>query len=157
MQKDTTRPRGKWTAALLAFAAGMVAVVGIGLAVRGTDQASFCASCHAMQEAAWTHKQSVHAQFACNECHTPANLAAKLPYKAKVGLHDIYVNTLNDVPDLIHTQENMKDVIQANCRRCHVSTTMTVAMDVKPYCTDCHRAVPHNKKISIDKRKAADV
>lgn len=157
MQTDNTRPKRKWLAALLAFAAGMVVMVGIGLAVKGTDQAAFCASCHAMSEAAWTHKQSVHAQFDCNECHTPHQIAAKLPFKTAVGIRDIFVNTTSTIPDLIHTQDNMKDVIQENCRRCHVATTMTVAMDAKPYCTDCHRAVPHNKKLSIDRRKAADV
>jgi cytochrome c nitrite reductase small subunit len=149
--------KGKWTAALLSFAAGMIAVVGIGLAVKGTDQAAFCVSCHAMSEAAWMHRQSLHAQFDCNECHTPAAIPAKLPYKAKVGLHDLSVNSFREVPDLIHTRQEMKDVIQANCRRCHAATVMNVAMDVKPYCTDCHRSVPHNKNLPIDRRKAADV
>ncbi|MDL2267953.1 NapC/NirT family cytochrome c [Desulfovibrio sp. OttesenSCG-928-G15] len=154
---DYPKAKGKWQLALAAFVAGMVAVAGMALAVKGTDQAAFCGSCHAMSEAVWSHKQSVHAQFDCNECHTPSSLPAKLPYKAKVGLHDIYVSTLSKVPDTIHTTEDMKDVIQANCRRCHISTTMNVAMDSKPYCTDCHRSVPHNKKLPIDRRKAADV
>lgn len=154
--QDSTKPKGKWTLAILAFVAGMVAMVGIGFAVKGTDGAAFCASCHAMSEAAWTHKQSVHRQFDCNECHTPANIVTKLPYKAKIGLNDIYVNTTSNVPDLIHTSGNMKDVIQANCRRCHLGTTMDVAMDVKPYCTDCHRTVPHNSKLPIDRRTAAN-
>lgn len=155
--QNSSKPKGKWSFALLAFVLGMLAVAGAGFAVKGTDQAVFCAKCHAMSEAAWTHKQSVHAQFDCNECHTPASLPAKLPYKANVGLHDIYVNTFSEVPDLIHTQTDMKAVIQANCRRCHLSTTMNVAMDSKPFCTDCHRSVPHNKKLPIDRRKAADV
>lgn len=155
--QNNGKPKGKWIAAIATFAAGMVAMVGIGMAVKGTDGAAFCNSCHSMNEAAWTHSQSVHRQFDCNECHTPADYVAKLPYKAKVGLHDIYVNTTSTVPDLIHTKQDMKDVIQANCRRCHVGTTMDVAMDVKPYCTDCHRSVPHNKKLPVDRRKAADV
>ncbi len=155
--QNNSKPKGKWSIALLAFVLGMIAMVGAGFAVKRTDQAAFCANCHAMGEAAWTHKQSVHAQFDCNECHTPASLPAKLPFKASLGLQDIYVNTSNTVPDLIHTQANMKDVVQANCRRCHLSTTMNVAMDSKKYCTDCHRSVPHAKKIPIDRRKAADV
>ena len=155
--QDSPKPKGKWSLAVFAFVLGMIAVVGTGIAVKGTDQAAFCAKCHVMSEAAWTHKQSVHAQFDCNECHTPAFLPTKLPYKAKIGLNDIFVNTFGTVPDLIHTNQDMKDVIQANCRRCHVSTTMNVAMDSKPYCTDCHRSVPHNKKLPVDRRKAADV
>ena len=86
-----------------------------------------------------------------------SHVAEKLPYKTSIGLHDIHVNTSETIPNLIHAREKMKDVIQENCRRCHVATTMTVAMDVKQYCTACHRAVPHNKKLSIDRRKAADV
>ena len=101
MQNDATKPKRKWFAALLTFAAGMVAMVGIGLAVKGTDQAAFCANCHAMSEAAWTHKQSVHAQFDCNECHTPYAIAEKLPYKTAVGLNDIYVNTTDTIPNLM--------------------------------------------------------
>lgn len=155
--QDTSKPKGKWFVALLTFAAGMVAMVGIGAAVKGTDQASFCASCHSMNEAAWTHKQSVHRQFDCSECHLPSDIAAKMPYKTEIGLHDLYVQNFGTIPDRIHTTDKMKDVIQANCRRCHVGTTMTVAMDAKPYCTDCHRTVPHNKKAPIDRRKAADV
>ena len=155
--QDNTKPKGKWTVAILTFVAGMVAMVGIGMAVKGTDGAAFCASCHVMDEVAWTHKQSVHRQFDCAECHLQANIVAKLPYKAQIGLHDIFVNTASSVPNVIHTTQKMKDVIQANCRRCHVSTTMDVAMDAKPYCTDCHRSVPHNSKLPIDRRKAADV
>lgn len=155
--RNDSKPKGKWTLAIAVFVAGMAAMGGIGFAVKGTDGAAFCGSCHAMSEAVWTHKRSVHKQFDCNECHTPANLVTKLPYKAMIGLNDIFVNTTSSVPDLIHTQDSMKDVIQANCRRCHVGSTMDVAMDAKKYCTDCHRSVPHNKKTPVDRRKAADV
>ena len=157
MQNNEPKPRGKWTLALLAFVAGMAAVVSVGLAVKGTDQATFCAGCHVMSEAAWTHKQSIHASLDCNECHTPHNLVEKLPFKTAVGTHDIYANSFTHIADVIHANPDTKNVIQENCRRCHVSTTMSVAMDVKPYCTDCHRAVPHNSKLPIDRRKAADV
>ena len=142
---------------LLTFVAGMIAMAGVGLAMRSTDQAAFCAGCHVMSEAAWTHKASIHAELACNECHTPYDIAPKLPYKTASGLRDITTNTFGSVADVIHATKDTKNVIQANCRRCHTATVQTVAMDVKPYCTDCHRAVPHNKKLPIDRRKAADV
>jgi cytochrome c nitrite reductase small subunit len=157
MQNNDNKPKGKWTAALLTFVLGMVAMVGIGLAVKGTDQAAFCANCHSMSEAAWTHKMSVHGQFDCNECHTPSSIPSKLPFKAAIGMNDIFVNTFGTTPDVIQASKDSKDVIQANCRRCHVGSTMNVSMEVKMYCTDCHRAVPHMKKVPIDRRKAADV
>ena len=157
MLNNDNKPKGKWTAALLTFVLGMVAMVGIGMAVKGTDQPSFCASCHSMSEMAWTHKQSVHAQFDCNECHTPYAIPSKLPFKTAIGVHDIVVNTFGTIPNVVQASDDSKQVIQANCRRCHVASTMSVAMDVKQYCTDCHRSVPHSKKIPIDRRKAADV
>ncbi len=158
MPQDAQPPRrGKWSVALTAFVVGIAATVGVSLAMKGTDQSMFCASCHVMSEAAWTHKNSVHADLACNECHLPSPLAPRLPYKAQVGLNDFYVNTFRDVADVIHATPDMKNVIQENCRRCHYSTTMTVAMNVKTYCTDCHRSVPHQSKLPIDRRMAGDV
>ncbi|MCL1939603.1 MAG: NapC/NirT family cytochrome c [Desulfovibrionaceae bacterium] len=155
--QNSSKPKGKWLFGLSVFVLGMVVMMGAGFVVRATDQAAFCASCHTMNEEVWTHRQSTHAQFACNECHAPVSLMTKLPFKARVGMRDIYVTATDSVPNLIHTRTEMKDAIQANCRRCHASTIMNVAMDVKPYCTDCHRSVPHSKQRPIDLRKAADV
>lgn len=157
MLGNETKPKKRWGIMFTAFVAGMFVMVGAGFAVKTTDQADFCARCHVMSEAAWTHKNSLHAKLDCNECHTPHNIVEKLPFKAAVGLHDIRVNTFEHVVDRISATKDTKDVVQANCRRCHYATTMNVAMDVKPYCTDCHRSVPHNNKLPISKRKAADV
>ena len=157
MLGNNTKPQKKWGVMFTAFVVGMLAMAGAGFAVKATDQAGFCAKCHVMAEAAWTHKNSLHAKLDCNECHTPHNLVEKLPFKTAIGLHDIRVNTFEDVANVIHATKSTKDVVQANCRRCHYPTTMNVAMDVKPYCTDCHRSVPHTNKLPISKRKAADV
>ncbi|MDR0827341.1 MAG: NapC/NirT family cytochrome c [Desulfovibrio sp.] len=148
--------QGKGSSALLAFIAGIVFLFCVSYTVKATDGPGFCASCHSMNDVAWTHKQSVHGQFDCNECHTPAALGAKLPFKAKVGMQDLLATVTAGIPNVIHSSKDMKNVIQANCRRCHLGSTMGVAMDVKPYCTDCHRTVPHNRLMPIDKRKAAD-
>ena len=157
MQGNSTKAKRGWGVLFLTFVVGMLAMAGAGFAFKQTDQATFCASCHVMSEAAWTHKNSVHAKLDCNECHTPYALGEKLPFKAATGLHDIRVDKFGTVVDVIHATKDTKDVVQANCRRCHYPTTMDVAMDVKAYCTDCHRTVPHNKKLPIDRRKAADV
>ena len=50
-----------------------------------SDTRPFCSTCHVMHEAALTHSQSPHAELACNECHAPHNLLAKIPFKAKEG------------------------------------------------------------------------
>jgi cytochrome c nitrite reductase small subunit len=153
--KDSTRWRGL-RRALLPALAGMVLLVGAALAMHGTDQAPFCGACHSMAEAALTHKRSVHAELACNECHAPHNLVAKLPFKSKEGLRDIWATATSTVPDLIHPGGDTRRVTQENCQRCHSATTSTVIMQSKEFCTDCHRHVPHSPKIPVAKRSAAD-
>jgi len=145
-----------WLYALLPALGGVVLTVGVALAMHTTDQASFCGSCHSMSEAALTHQRSVHAKLACNECHAPYNLVAKVPFKTKEGMRDMYVTATSTIPDLIHPGGETKDVTQANCLRCHAETTSTVVMTSKPYCTDCHRSVPHMPKIPVAERSAAD-
>ncbi len=153
MQKRT----GGFIGLLFVFVLGAAVMAGTVAAMNKTDESAFCGTCHAMSEAAYTHSLSPHASLACNECHTPHNLVAKLPFKAVSGMRDIFYNTTKSVPDLLQANQSTKDAIQANCLRCHSTTNMTVAMDAKPYCTSCHRAVPHMNKMPIDKRKAADV
>ncbi|MDO9582564.1 MAG: NapC/NirT family cytochrome c [Desulfomicrobium sp.] len=155
LKNDASSGRG-WRLALLPAIAGIVITVGVALAMTTTDQASFCGSCHSMAEAALTHKTSVHAKLACNDCHAPHNLAAKIPFKTKEGARDILATATKSIPDLIHPGEETKDVTQANCQRCHDATTSTVIMQSKQFCTDCHRHVPHSPKIPVAKRSAAD-
>ncbi|NCD24751.1 MAG: 7-cyano-7-deazaguanine reductase [Deltaproteobacteria bacterium] len=148
--------RGRWKRVLPPALAGVVFTVGVAIAMTTTDQAMFCGNCHSMAEAALTHKQSVHAELACNDCHAPHNLIAKMPFKAKEGTRDILATAMSNIPDLIHPGEETKEVTQANCQRCHGATTSTVIMQSKKFCTDCHRHVPHTPKIPISKRSAAD-
>jgi cytochrome c nitrite reductase small subunit len=111
-----------------------------------------------MEESVWTHSRSIHARQACNECHIPHDGAAHmLSYKVQLGLHDIMANTFSGVSGNIESGHDMKEVIQANCVRCHYATVKEVNMTTKQYCTDCHRSVPHQNKMPIDKRRAADV
>ena len=97
-----------------------------------------------------------HAKLACNDCHAPQNLAAKIPFKAVAGAQDILATATKRIPDVIHAEKRHKDVIQANCVRCHTATIEKVAMDSKPYCVECHRAVPHKSRTPISSRKVAD-
>lgn len=150
-------PGGRtWRYLLPSVLAGVVLTVGVAIAMTATDQASFCGSCHSMAEAALTHKTSIHAELACNECHAPHNILVKIPFKAKEGTRDILATATSSIPDLIHPGEETKEVTQANCLRCHAATTSTVTMQSKKFCTDCHRHVPHTPKIPVAKRSAAD-
>lgn len=154
-KKHETGGRG-WRSVLFSFLAGIVFIVGAAIATTSTDQPMFCGSCHSMDEAALTHQRSVHAKLACNDCHAPHNLIAKLPFKAKEGARDISATVSGTIPDLIHAGAETKQVVRENCRRCHSATVSTVNMQGKAFCTDCHRHVPHTPKIPVAKRSAAD-
>ncbi len=153
----TPKKSGSFALLLFVFVLGAASMGGGIAAMNETDKPGFCGSCHAMSEAVWTHSLSPHASLACNDCHTPHNLAAKLPFKAESGLHDLYLNSTSKVPSVFHAKSDTKSVVQANCLRCHATTNMTVDMDAKEYCVSCHRSVPHMNKMSIERRKAADV
>lgn len=136
-------------------ALGVILLASAAGAMRMTDQRPFCGSCHIMQEAALTHKISTHANVACNECHAPSNLVAKIPFKAAEGTRDVLGNMAgNEVP--IPVSMRTKDVVNANCKRCHTMTNMAVAsMEAKPYCVDCHRSNAHMRQKPISTRTVA--
>ena len=157
MPKDHSGTGKQKMALISALIAGIFLVLVAGFTVKATDTAAFCVSCHAMSEAVWTHKSSLHAKLDCIECHAPHSLVGKIPFKTKLGLRDLQVNAFSNIPDTIHATKNMKEVVKQNCRRCHYATTMnTSVMDVKQHCTDCHRNAPHMKLTPIDKRRAGD-
>ncbi len=152
-----TSRHGPWLKCmLLGITVGVVLVAGASVAMRYTDHRPFCSSCHAMNEAAVTHKLSTHANLACNDCHAPHALSAKIPFKAAEGMRDFISNLQGeDVPLQVST--HTKDTINANCKSCHTMTNKNVAsMDAKPYCIDCHRNVAHMRTKPISTRMVAD-
>lgn len=80
MSNAPPKPPGtvNWFAVSAVLAVVLVAGAAGAYSMQATDQAAFCGSCHVMSEVAWTHKQSAHAKLACNECHAPSDLAAKI-------------------------------------------------------------------------------
>lgn len=142
---------------LLLVGAGLYA--GMAFSMKATDQPEFCGSCHVMYEAVRSHQMSAHAELACNECHAPDAVVPKMFFKARAGAKDFYQNTLGEVFDVIHATDKTKDVVNASCVNCHSMTILNVANDVseaKPYCTDCHRSVPHMSKLPISERRVAN-
>lgn len=152
----STPCNGSWLKMLLAGLIAGVVLVGVSAyAMRITDARPFCSSCHPMQEAALTHKLSSHASLACNECHAPHNLLAKLPFKAKEGLRD-FISNMQDKEAPLLPSVATRDVINENCKSCHVNTNTDVAsMDAKPYCVDCHRNLAHMRSKPISTRTVA--
>lgn len=148
---EKPRCRGwKW---LFGGLVGGIALSGLfAWTLNATDQRQFCASCHLMHEACVTQKKGMHANLACNECHAPHALLAKLPFKAEAGFVDVMANMQGkDMP--IPPSKKHRDVINQNCIACHGPVNRNVAsMAVKPYCTDCHRSVAHMRLNPISER-----
>lgn len=155
MESARTGPCGKppvWKWLCGGLCAGVVLAGVFAWALNATDQRQFCASCHIMHEAAVTQKKGMHANLSCNECHAPHALLAKIPFKAKAGMQDIWGNmTGAQIP--IPPSQTQRDVLNRNCIACHAPVNRTVAsMAVKPYCTDCHRSVAHMRLNPISER-----
>lgn len=154
---ESPRRRAALKVMLGGVVAGVLVLAGLGWAMRATDARPFCSACHVMAPEAVTHKLSTHANLTCNECHAPATLLSKLPFKAREGARDLFVNTAGSVPERIIAGTRTKEVINANCKACHAMTNMTVAsMESKPYCTDCHRGVAHMRMQPVSTRMVAD-
>lgn len=151
MEASKWRSR-KFLAAGTALGAALMCAAVAGM--QFSDSRPFCSVCHVMGGAALTQSQSPHARLACNDCHAPHNLAAKLPFKAREGLRDFMANMQGrEVP--VQARLETRDVVNANCIACHQISTEDVMM-AKPYCVDCHRGVAHQKKQPVSFREAAD-
>lgn len=136
---------------------GIVVLAALAWGMKTTDSRPFCSSCHIMTPEARTHKMSSHANLTCNECHAPHVLISKLPFKAMEGTRDFFVNTIGTKPDVVAANTSTKDVVNANCKSCHVMTNTKVAsMEAKTYCTDCHRGIGHMRMQPISTRMVAD-
>ncbi|MBF0101440.1 MAG: NapC/NirT family cytochrome c [Desulfobacterales bacterium] len=147
----------KFRILLVGMIIGMCIIASLGFGMKISDQRQFCSSCHIMKEAALTHKMSLHATISCNDCHAPHNLVNKIPFKVHAGTKDIYLNIFGKLEEPIHAGVNTKQVVNTNCKNCHTMTNSTVnSIDVKPFCTDCHRNVQHMRMKPISIRKVAD-
>lgn len=141
-----------WKWLVLGLVGGFVISGAFAWGITYTDKREFCASCHIMQEAARTQKMGTHANLTCNECHAPHALMAKIPFKIEAGATDIY-NNIRGVDLPIPPHQKYRDVVRQNCINCHAPVNASVqSMNIKPYCTDCHRGVAHMTMNPISQR-----
>ena len=118
-------------------------------------EASTCNNCHVMdsQYENWFH--AGHTEFAtCVECHLPHdNVFHYYLAKAQTGMHDVYVFSTGQTPVLIRAKPETRQILQANCIRCHDTTVADIVAGPQPFdrnCWDCHRSVAHGARgISI--------
>lgn len=120
-----------------------------------SDEPEACINCHIMvpQYATWQH--SSHGRVTtCNDCHVPQDSTwRKYWFKANDGLRHSALFTLRMERQVIEAIQASKDVIQANCIRCHKSVidqAMTpIGHDFERSCIECHREVPHGRVHSL--------
>lgn len=113
-----------------------------------TSTTEYCGtSCHIMKPAYETQFHNVHREelVGCKDCHIPHdNIPYALVYKGYSGAKDIYKNAF-DPPDVLHTTEWSRTVIQDNCLRCHQTVVEKVAIADGKRCFECHRGIPHDQ------------
>ncbi|MDW7673808.1 MAG: NapC/NirT family cytochrome c [Bacillota bacterium] len=153
--KEKLQSYNKWFLISIVLILGIFLYAGSSYAMKTTDQAAFCSSCHVMNEKTRTFNDSVHASLSCNDCHAPEATGSKLLFKTKTGTSHLAKNISGNIEDVIHSTFNTKEVVKQNCISCHSMTNKNVMLDAKDFCTDCHRHVPHLSKKPIGERMVA--
>jgi cytochrome c nitrite reductase small subunit len=136
--------------AALVLALGVFVWVSDAPAYMGSDPET-CNNCHVMdsQYEGWAHAGH-RVRTECVDCHLPhENFAAYYFEKGRSGMHDVYVFSTGQAPQVIRATEHSKEIIQNNCIRCHSETVETITMGAQPFdrqCWDCHRDVAHGPR-----------
>ena len=132
--------------------------VTMGLFVYVSDAAAYagthpetCANCHVMDSMYENYYHAAHEKWAeCADCHLPhENIFAYYFEKGRQGMHDVYVFSTGQTPDLIRANERSQTIIQSNCLRCHEKTVETIMAGPQPFdrnCWDCHRDIAHGER-----------
>ncbi len=113
-----------------------------------------CANCHIMsrQYDGW-QKASHHTSATCVDCHLPTTFFAKYLAKASNGWHHSKGFTMQDFAEPIRIKAKNRDILQANCLRCHEamvhelvpSARNTLAGREAIECVHCHAGVGHGE------------
>lgn len=110
-----------------------------------TSAPEYCATCHVMksQYEDWFHS-GAHKRAKCVDCHLPNhNKTAHYFWKSIDGLKDVLVFYSGNTPENIKLTHRAKNVLQANCIKCHNTTVEHI--DQQRNCWDCHRRVQHKQ------------
>jgi len=131
----------------IGFGIAVVLLVVTGMTYSYSENPDFCGGCHAMGDHYTSWQKSTHRGVMCSECHLPNNgLMTKLVAKAQTGVVDVYSQVSGKAPlssDLRITAKG-KDMLQANCIRCHDATVMQVSIVERELdCNSCHRNLVH--------------
>ena len=153
-QTEPRRLRFDW-ALLLAIAA---AVIALGVFVFVTDAPAYagtasatCANCHVMDSMYENYYHAAHHAWAvCAECHLPHDNVVDYYYeKGRLGMHDVYIFSTGQTPQVIDISLHSKQIVQQNCIRCHQSTVESILAGAQPFersCWECHRTAAHGPR-----------
>jgi len=116
-----------------------------------SNEPAACANCHIMREQfdSWL-KSSHHARAACNDCHTPHSIPAKLWTKADNGWNHSVRFTLQNFAEPIRIRAVNALKLRANCVACHEELISDIrhggARAEEADCTRCHAGVGHGPR-----------
>lgn len=169
---ETITPKNSANGAMWAFAPlGLSVALGVlaglgsytfsyaeGLSYFSTDPEA-CVNCHIMQSQydSW-QKASHHTSAVCVDCHLPAEFVPKYIAKAENGWRHGKLFTTGGFKEPIEVQAAGREILQANCIRCHSALTADMLAhgersasverdDVQ--CTHCHATVGHGVRAGI--------
>ena len=127
-----------------------------------SDDSAACNNCHVMNDVYASWRTSAHSReingkpiASCNDCHLPNEFVDKWIAKAQSGISHAYAFTfkLDDLPQNFTATKMSKNMVQANCVRCH---SQMVSVVVNPTtkinhaneqlsCVKCHASVGHTR------------
>lgn len=114
-----------------------------------SSEPRFCADCHVMEAEyeAWAHA-GAHRRIKCVDCHLPnQNRAMHYLWKSIDGLKDAVLFYSGRVSDDIELTAHGREVLRANCIRCHETTVLLI--DTTRECWKCHRGLQHQRSGTI--------
>lgn len=151
---------------VLALACGIGTAMGIGaFAFRYAEGFSYfgtepeaCRNCHIMQPQydGW-QKSSHHTAAVCVDCHLPQSFFDKYYTKAENGYRHGKLFTTQTFVEPIVVAERGREVLEANCARCHAS----LVAELVPHepagndgisCVRCHSGVGHGETARLGGR-----
>jgi cytochrome c nitrite reductase small subunit len=139
------------TAVVTVLSLGMFVYTSEALTYMGSE-AETCANCHVMDDVYENWFHAPHERVTkCVDCHLPHdNPVSYWLEKGRTGVHDVYVFSTGQSPDVIRAKPESKKIIQENCVRCHESAVETMMQNqsqpFERYCWDCHRGVAHGPR-----------
>ncbi len=126
---------------------GLAIAVIAAMAYHTVSENRVCSACHSMGPATAGWEKSMHAQFACTDCHLPyTNTAEQVVYKIGVGARDLFNEFFETYPGVISISHGGRDAVNGNCLRCHRATVeRTMILGGGRDCVKCHRFLVHGR------------